>query len=151
MRLIVKNHRLDALEIIFSIGIPLFQKNAQGDTFFHHCCAEGNEEMLDWLCKKSPEWREIVDQKGLTPCHVAAQLGNKGCLSILVKAKAPFTLRDKSDRTPLRLALEAKQSDTAFELLNTEGTDLAETDVKRQHLTACSLSIWIRRSRRTLD
>ncbi|MCE5316506.1 MAG: ankyrin repeat domain-containing protein [Parachlamydia sp.] len=130
---IVKLGNVDNLEFLASLGFRFSHRNTKDESIFDLCCEEGNVPMLEWLCRLRIKWDELVSQKGRGPAHIAVIRGHLGCLKVLKEANAPLEQADKSLVTPLRLALELGERQTAKWLIEC-GLNLFDALKNKQNL-----------------
>lgn len=130
---IVKKNQVEVLEFLFSLNIQISQRNAQDQTFLHLCCSEGNSSLLQFLCQRNVNWKEMEDPSLNTPVHVAASKGDLACLEILIKQGSPLDLPNKSEKTALKLALENQKVAVAHRLI-AAGVNLKEKNSEGKNL-----------------
>jgi len=143
MRQILEKDQRLALEFLLKL-VPLTQRNAQGQTFFHLAAELGKSEMLRWLCKQKVEWKEVRDALQRTPYHIAIDNEQWDCLKVLLEEKVPHTFKDKSEISPLRLAIQKKELSAIRDLLNaSQEEDLKEKDQAGKSLvqTLCMVKL----------
>jgi ankyrin repeat protein len=69
----------------------------------------------------------LVNEKGLSPLHLAASMGYVDCVKKLIEAEVNLNQRNSTKRTALHLAAEAGHTEVV-ELLVSNGADLGATD-----------------------
>ncbi len=87
--------------------------NTRGETPLHGALEESNLEMAELLIARGAEVNATRENSGMTPLHEAAVNGIEANVKLLLNAGADVNARDKSDRTPLALALECDRPDIA--------------------------------------
>ncbi|XP_068751745.1 ankyrin repeat domain-containing protein 54-like [Montipora capricornis] len=95
------------------------------------CEKNGDEELMQMLLERGA-WTNLVDAFCFTPLHLAAERGNLQAVKTLVKHSssrgAEIEMKNKSDETPLDIALKKKR-DSVVSFLIQEVTGKVSLDV----------------------
>ncbi|XP_065174404.1 uncharacterized protein LOC135804459 isoform X1 [Sycon ciliatum] len=85
-----------------------------GNTLLHHACYHGKHACLQFLMEYTKEHdkdiNDFSNDKGVTPAHVAGQLGHIECLRVLVEGKADIMQNDEDDLSALDWAKKDGQT-----------------------------------------
>jgi ankyrin repeat protein len=103
-------NQIDTVIYLYKHGADLTLPDTNGDHCLHWSAYKGNEELLSLLLYLCPRELNTTDRYGQAALHLAAIKGHYELVDILMnKYRADWTLRDKSNKTPLELAIEKKQ------------------------------------------
>ncbi len=87
-------------------------------------------ELISDECGEDGEYFERLnapDKFGLTPLHLAAQMGVEDCVYELVSEEVNPSLQDKFGRTPLHLAITENNEECALKIIHwSENIDIAD-------------------------
>ncbi|XP_068687484.1 ankyrin repeat domain-containing protein 54-like [Montipora foliosa] len=81
------------------------------------CEKNGDEELMQMLLERGAR-TDLVDAFCFTPLHLAAERGNLQAVKTLVKHGAEIKMKNKSDETPLDMALKKKRDSVVSFLIH---------------------------------
>lgn len=96
----------------------------------HYCVLQNNIEIAQFLLENHVDPNNVC-REGLTALHIAALLGLRDMVDLLVFYRASVTVRDSLGRSPLCYAIENHDTQTAESLLLAGAT---EEDPSALHL-----------------
>ena len=112
-------------------AMPSFQDD-QAMTALHHTILTRNLEIADYLMRDSNV--NVVDKKGRSPLHLAAEIGDLDVVRQLIRRGAKIEVLDKNGQTPLDVAVENGNSDVVKSLLNYLDPGTILSDPKRTNI-----------------
>jgi len=119
----------------------------------HDAARLGTAAEVRQILAADPAARDVRNQLGASPLHMAATNGDSGPLKALIAAGASVNARDREDNTPLHMAAYTDKSENARLLLeagadieakSTGGrTPLSLARKSRADQTAGIMSLWV--------
>jgi ankyrin repeat protein len=106
----------DIVRLLHRRRAKLFFQDEHSMTALHYAILTSNLEIVDYLMRDSDV--NAVDQKGRSPLHLAAEIGDLDIVRQLIRRGAKIKANDKNGRTPLGVAVDNGNSDVVKLLLN---------------------------------
>ena len=130
----------EAALILLDHGAPADSKDPRGNTCLHWLAGQPgygrklNGNIASKIVRREPTLALAVNDNGLTPVHLAAQVGNLAVLDALLKGhlgKAAASVLSANGSTPLHVAIEHGNLD-ASQLLLDGGANMDARDASGQ-------------------
>jgi hypothetical protein len=102
---------VEQMKKLISLGANVNEKDKNNCTPLHCAVMNGHKEAAELLIAKGANVNLQGTYRKQTPLHCAAQEGNKNMAELLIAHGAYVNLKDKSNRTPLDIALRIHKLD----------------------------------------
>jgi len=110
---------------------PALAAIGANDQPIHDAARVGDGAAVTKLLKTDPKLRDVRNDHGSTPLHLAATNHNSGALKALIAAGADVNARDRDGLTPLHMTAYTQNAGNAQLLLEAGADPFAKTNAGR--------------------